>query len=105
MPELTTFVATCRVVGMTSDDADAIHTALAATTARMTAAGGRVRFLRSGFLPHTHQWFGVLAAEDPDVVHRIARIAQLSSVQVERVVEFGARCGGDSMNVVERSGS
>lgn len=88
MPDLTTFMATCRVTAMTTEDARAVHAALASTSERMNADGESVRYLQSCYLPSTHTWFGVFAAEDPQVVHRIARIAQLSAIEVHGAVEF-----------------
>lgn len=88
MADLKTFMATCRVTGMTTEDARAVHAALASTSDRMNAAGEAVKYLQSCYLPSEQTWFGVFAAENPNVVHRIARIAQLSAVEVHRAVEF-----------------
>lgn len=106
VPDMTSFVAACRAVGMTSEDACAVHTALLATSARMAAGGEGVRYLRSSYLPDMQWWFGIFAAEDPHVVRRITKIAQLPSVEVCRAVEFRAQVGeGDLTAVGERSRS
>jgi len=88
VPDLMTFMATCRATAMTTEDARAVHAALASTSERMNADGEAVRYLQSCYLPSTHTWFGFFAAENPHVVHRIARIAQLSAVEVHGGVEF-----------------
>jgi hypothetical protein len=97
VPDLMTFMATCRTTAMTTEDARAVHAALASTSERMNADGEAVRYLQSCYLPSTHTWFGVFAAEDPQVVHRIARIAQLSGVEVHGAVEFLAHESGRTL--------
>ncbi|MFL6178703.1 MAG: DUF3303 family protein [Actinomycetes bacterium] len=94
MPDLMTYMATCRATAMTTEDARAVHAALASTSERMNADGEAVRYLQSCYLPSMHTWFGVFAAEDPHVVQRIARIAQLSGVEVHRAFEFLAHQSG-----------
>lgn len=106
MPELMTFVASCRATGMTVDDARAVHGALVATCARMTAGGEEIQYLRSSYLPVRQRWFGVFAAETTHAVRRITRIAQLPTVEVHRAVEFCApTADGERTAVTERSGS
>ncbi|MBY8862970.1 hypothetical protein K7711_41315 [Nocardia sp. CA2R105] len=86
MAEPVEFIAERRAV-MTPGDVGALHTALVATSSRLSATGEHVEYLRSYYLSELCRWSGVFLAEDPQIVHRVTRIAQLSAVEVHRVLE------------------
>lgn len=100
MPQLSAFVAECPVSGLAEDDLRGLHAALESTSARLTAAGEQVIYLRSTFFPDTARWGAVFVAGDPAVVLHVTHIAQLSSVAVHRVVQFGV--GGASNELPHR---
>ena len=90
MSELITYVAECAACGLDEDDLRDLHVALELTSVRLSSAGEKVVYLRSSYLPDVERWAAVFVAADPAVVLHVAHIAQLSSVEVHRVIELGA---------------
>ncbi len=88
MVQLGTYVAECAAPALNAGDLRDLHAALELTTARLSAAGQHVVYLRSGYFPDEGRWTAVFLADDPGVVRHIAHIAQLRSVDVHRAVEL-----------------
>lgn len=103
MPELATYVAECAAHGLVEDDFRDLHAAVELASARLSAAGEQVVYLRSSYLPDEQRWAAVFVADTPDVIRHVAHIAQLSSVAVHRAVEL--RVGDGQAEVLGRRAS
>ena len=93
MRELCTYVAEWVARGLEPGDVTDLHAALKLATDRLASTGRLVVYLRSSYLPGVERWDAVFLADDSEVVRRVARIAQLSSVEIHPALELGISNG------------
>ena len=62
-----------------------VERALQLACSRSDASGTPIRLLATGYLPAQQRWLGLLLADDPEAVSRVAAVAQLVTSRVVEV--------------------
>ena len=88
--ELSLFMAARHAATMTPAGLDAVQSALVQASARFSAAGRPVCYLRSTYLPDQKCWTAMFSAVTRETGHDAVEMAQLPSVKVFDAVEPSA---------------
>jgi hypothetical protein len=96
-PQIEQFIAEYEVPGMRLSDVIAVHSALVATSRRLSVAGERLTFVRSIYLPAAGRWLGLFESGAEETVSRALKIAQMWSAQAHEAIEFAVSDGTGNM--------
>jgi hypothetical protein len=92
-PQNGRFVAEFQIPGWGLSDFIAVHSALVATSRRLSVAGERLTFLRSIHLPARGRWIGLFESGAEQTVSHALRIAQVWPAEVHEAIEFAVTDG------------
>jgi hypothetical protein len=92
-PQIARFIAEYQVPGMRLSDVIAVHSALIATSSRLSIAGERLTFVRGIYLPAAGRWIGLFESGAEQTVGRALKIAQIWSAEVHEAIEFAVSDG------------
>jgi hypothetical protein len=74
-------------------DVIAVHSALVATSRRLSIAGEGLTFVRGIYLPAPGRWIGLFESGAEQTVSHALKIAQMWSAEVHEAIEFAVSDG------------